>query len=198
MEGNTVRDPGFRGLNPKVQVGNSGVEYPKHHGPESLGWHAAQDIPEGEVIFYPYEDQRKFEFTLSDIKSWPRERRRKFFRIAYQVDEEIYSGYHSDTDMTEQQKYEWHCNHSCEPNVWFEDKDVIVAMRDIAKGEELFYDYALSESNDFIQLDCLCGSAQCRGRVTGKDYRLPELQARYGRHFMPYILAKIERERAAA
>ncbi len=78
MEGNTVRDPGFRGLNPKVrvlsltvaptfsarvpqscwsnlgglwwwqeqvQVGNSGVEYPKHHGPESLGWHAAQDIP---------------------------------------------------------------------------------------------------------------------------------------------------------
>jgi hypothetical protein len=40
-----VHDPGFRGLNPKVQVGNSGVEYPKHHGPESLGWHAAQDIP---------------------------------------------------------------------------------------------------------------------------------------------------------
>jgi hypothetical protein len=36
------------------------------------------------------------------------------------------------------------------------------------------------------------------GRVTGKDYRLPELQARYGRHFMPYILAKIERERATA
>jgi hypothetical protein len=29
----------------QVQVGNSGVEYPKHHGPESLGWHAAQDIP---------------------------------------------------------------------------------------------------------------------------------------------------------
>jgi hypothetical protein len=118
--------------------------------------------------------------------------------------------------------------------VWFADKDVIVAMRDIAKGEELFYDYALSESNDFIQLDCLCGAAQCRGtsplqhtrtrtctihytthahsthtrvmlnvqcapgRVTGKDYRRPELQARYGRHFMPYILAKIERERAAA
>jgi hypothetical protein len=50
--------------------------------------------------------------------------------------------------------------------VWFEDKDVIVAMRDIAKGEELFYDYALSESNDFIQLDCLCGSARCRGTLS--------------------------------
>ncbi len=52
------------------------------------------------------------ELTLCGVVcSWPRERRRKFFRIAYQVDEEIYSGYHSDTDMTEQQKYEWHCNH---------------------------------------------------------------------------------------
>jgi hypothetical protein len=49
--------------------------------------------------------------TVRVVCSWPRERRRKFFRIAYQVDEEIYSGYHSDTDMTEQQKYEWHCNH---------------------------------------------------------------------------------------
>jgi hypothetical protein len=42
------------------------------------------------------------------------------------------------------------------------------------------------------------GAGAHTGRVTGKDYRLPELQARYGRHFMPYILAKIERERATA
>ncbi len=66
---------------------------------------------------------------------------------------------------------------SCEPNVWFEDKDVIVAMRDIAKGEELFYDYALSESNDFIQLDCLCGSAQCRGTCRS-DCRHPLARTR--------------------
>ncbi|ELR20178.1 uncharacterized protein ACA1_116490 [Acanthamoeba castellanii str. Neff] len=183
MEGNAVRDPGFRGLNPKVQVGNSGVEYPKHHGPESLGWHAAQDI------------RRKFEYTLSDIKSWPRERRRKFFRIAYQVDEEIYSGYHSDTDMTEQQKYEWHCNHSCEPNLWFEDKDVIVAMRDIAKAKSCS---TTTPSPSPTTSSNSTASAAPPRRVTGKDYRLPELQARYGRHFMPYILAKIERERATA
>jgi len=99
--------------------------------------------------------------------------------------------------MTEVQKYEWHCNHSCDPNVWFDDKDLIVASRDIKEGEELYYDYALSESNDHIQLDCLCGSALCRGKVTGKDYQRPDLQERYGRHFMPYILKKIDQENQA-
>jgi SET domain-containing protein len=54
---------------------------------------------------------------------------------------------------------------SCDPNVWFDDKDLIVASRDIKEGEELYYDYALSESNDHIQLDCLCGSALCRGEA---------------------------------
>jgi hypothetical protein len=28
--------------------------------------------------------------------------------------------------------------------------------------------------------------------VTGDDWKLPELQQRYGRHFLPHILAKID------
>jgi len=111
------------------------------------------------------------------------------------VDEELYSGYHSDTELSERQKEEWYCNHSCDPNIWFVDKDILVARRDIAKDEELYYDYATSESNDYMYLECMCGTPLCRKIITGKDYRNPTIQQRYQGHFMPYIQRKIDAER---
>eukprot|EP01087_Luapelamoeba_hula_P008221 TRINITY_DN2044_c0_g1_i4.p1 TRINITY_DN2044_c0_g1~~TRINITY_DN2044_c0_g1_i4.p1 ORF type:complete len:114 (-),score=24.57 TRINITY_DN2044_c0_g1_i4:92-433(-) len=101
-------------------------------------------------------------------------------------------------EVTDRQRGEWNCNHSCEPNVWFIGQDVIAARRDIKKGEELYYDYATSESNDFMRLTCMCGEATCRREISGKDYRLPAVQERYRGHFMPYLQRKIEREAAAA
>ncbi|MDR0770944.1 MAG: SET domain-containing protein-lysine N-methyltransferase [Burkholderiales bacterium] len=65
-------------------------------------------------------------------------------------------------------------NHSCDPNCEsFEDENDRVwvqAIRDIAKGEELSYDYKLSvdgklkkkELEDYI---CRCGSEKCRGHM---------------------------------
>ena len=35
-----------------------------------------------------------------------------------------------------------------------------------------------------------CGSPLCRGVVTGEDWRRPELQARYGDHWIPALLRK--------
>ncbi len=61
----------------------------------------------------------------------------------------------------------------------------IYAARDIEPGEELTLDYAATAvdqfaSQDFWVLDCKCGSANCRGRVTGDFFQLPEeLQRRY-------------------
>lgn len=40
------------------------------------------------------------------------------------------------------------------------------------------------ESDNF---DCHCGSATCRGRITSTDWRLPEVQARLGEHFAPFV-----------
>ena len=66
-----------------------------------------------------------------------------------------------------------HINHSCEPNcepeilrghIW------IVALRDIAEGEELTYDYGY----DFDLWDehpCRCGSPSCLGYIVGKQHR---------------------------
>lgn len=46
----------------------------------------------------------------------------------------------------------------------------ISAIRDIALGEELHYDYAYERSGDETEADekmykCLCGTAKCRGSI---------------------------------
>ena len=69
----------------------------------------------------------------------------------------------------------------------------MVAMRDIAAGEEIYYDYALTENHpEFAFPKCLCGKDNCRGRITGNDWQLPELQAKFGRHFLPHVLRSID------
>jgi hypothetical protein len=40
--------------------------------------------------------------------------------------------------------------------------------------------------------DCGCGSALCRGRFTGRDWRRADLQEQYRGHFSPFINARIE------
>lgn len=82
-------------------------------------------------------------------------------------------------------------NHSCQPNCGISGASNIVAMRDIEPGEVLSYDYACSDGSDYDEFECLCGSANCRGKVTGHDWMLPELQLRYRGYFSPYLQQRI-------
>lgn len=66
----------------------------------------------------------------------------------------------------------WHMNHSCDPNIGFDDADNFVAMRDIKPGEELFWDYSYYETNPNFKLKCICGSDKCRKDVTGNDWKI--------------------------
>jgi SET domain-containing protein len=87
-------------------------------------------------------------------------------------------------------------NHSCEPNVGFAGNTVLVAMRDVAAGEELTTDYALFDDFDG-QMTCTCGAAACRGVVGGRDWRLPELQQRHRGFFSWYLQRRIDRREDA-
>ena len=79
-------------------------------------------------------------------------------------------------------------NHRCEPNCGMADEVTVVAMRDIAAGEELTTDLGMWMADDEIYAErCGCGAALCRGRITGHDWRLPELQARYKGYFLPCL-----------
>ena len=83
-------------------------------------------------------------------------------------------------------------NHSCDANVGFQGSIVYVAIRDIAVDEELCHDYAM-ERTDAYTLDCRCGADDCRGTVTGSDWQLPEVQAKYKNCFPDYVQRKIDR-----
>jgi SET domain-containing protein len=82
-------------------------------------------------------------------------------------------------------------NHGCDPNVWHTDAFTLVARRDIAPDEEIVLDYATQADNAEMSFACSCGSAPCRGVVTGADWRRPELQERYGDHWTPVLLRRI-------
>jgi SET domain-containing protein len=54
-------------------------------------------------------------------------------------------------------------NHSCEPNTGFLcGETVLFALRDIAPGEEISFDYATSIAEPGWTLECACGSPGCR------------------------------------
>jgi hypothetical protein len=82
-------------------------------------------------------------------------------------------------------------NHSCDPNAAMSGATMVVALRDIAVGEAITYDYATSDGSDYDEFECACGTALCRGKVTGHDWMLPELQLRHRGSFSPYLAARI-------
>jgi hypothetical protein len=82
-------------------------------------------------------------------------------------------------------------NHSCDPNCGMRGNAILVALRDIEVGEAITYDYATSDGCDYDEFECVCGAALCRGKVTGHDWMLPELQLRYRGNFSPYLAARI-------
>ena len=81
-------------------------------------------------------------------------------------------------------------NHSCEPNVGFAGNIVLVAMQDIAPGQELTTDYALFDDYDG-DMECRCRTLSCRGTIGGRDWQRPDLQREYGTYFSSYLLFRL-------
>ena len=66
-------------------------------------------------------------------------------------------------------------NHSCDPNAGLvvrgtDGRDVrLVALRPIAPGEQVTFDYSTTMDEDDFEFDCHCGAAGCRGRM--RDFK---------------------------
>lgn len=94
-------------------------------------------------------------------------------------------------------------NHSCSPNAGFKGQIVLVAVRNIKKGKEITFDYAMCTINNqkmkwYWEVECLCGSKKCRKIITGDDWKIKELQKRYNGYFQPYIQEKIDKIKAGS
>jgi hypothetical protein len=86
-------------------------------------------------------------------------------------------------------------NHSCEPNCGFDagDGNTIVAIRSIAIGEELTYDYHFLETEPSLirGLACKCQRVSCVGTLMFDRYRDEEFQKRYYDFMSPYLRARV-------
>ena len=82
-------------------------------------------------------------------------------------------------------------NHSCTPNAGFRSTLRLVAMRAIATGEQVTFDYATCMTGDFGNMPCSCGKADCRRFISGDDWKIPGLQQKYAGYWQPYIQEKI-------
>lgn len=83
-------------------------------------------------------------------------------------------------------------NHSCNPNCGLKGLFDVVAMRDIKAGEELTWDYAMSEDSNW-RMKCKCGEKNCRGIVGAYSLLPEEIRDRYREYTSVWILAKYEK-----
>jgi uncharacterized protein len=112
------------------------------------------------------------------------------FDYGIQVDDDLFF---SAKDPTQVEDADF-INHSCDPTCGVKGKVQIVAMRDINPGEEISFDYAMSESSDY-SMECKCGRPGCRKVITGNDWQIPELQEKYRGYFSDYLQKRIDKVR---
>ncbi len=92
-------------------------------------------------------------------------------------------------------------NHSCNPNVHVRGNNELVALRPIAAGEEITYDYSTTMKYDAEKIraaghelwtcTCACGAANCRG-IIHEFKTLPQDQQDYyvmNRYLPDFMLA---------
>ncbi|AFM14344.1 SET domain-containing protein [Turneriella parva] len=163
-------------LNPKIEVRGSDIE--------GRGLFAREPIAAGEFIWQKDDGERAY--SQAEIDAMAPEQRKNFYNYSYQTGPDEFYG----TPEGKAGDDADYMNHSCDPNTWFEPDNSMTARRDIAKGEEITYDYATSEARADFTLQCRCGSPVCRHTVRGDDMRrIAELQQRYAGHAMAHTIA---------
>lgn len=81
-------------------------------------------------------------------------------------------------------------NHSCDPNCGIKDLFKVVAMRRIEPGEEITFDYEMTEKSDWWRLHCQCGSPLCRKKI-GNFKNMPRsVRNRYAGYISEWLLQK--------
>jgi SET domain-containing protein len=159
---------------PRTEVRKSGIR--------GKGLFAREDIRKGEIVFIKsghivdYKEAKELDKRLGDY--------------SLQITDKFFLCPRTEREVKDIAIF---INHSCNPNVGPDGQITFVALRDIRAGEELCYDYAMTTAYSY-RLKCNCGSKNCRGIITGNDWKSKKLQDRYGDHFTHFILKKIKSE----
>jgi len=114
-------------------------------------------------------------------------------RYSIQLDVDVHieaDGALPDDEM--RRRHPWRfLNHSCDPNAAVQSRSLI-ALRPIAAGEQITFDYTTTEGSMAEPFTCLCGASGCVGEVRGFTHlSATEQQARRDR-LAPHLRALLE------
>ncbi len=150
----------------------------------NYGMFAARPIGEGDLI-EAYERAPHTLVTRRHVeRCWQPHEQAWFSRYAYPLTDEVYVIWDRNPEAWKP------LNHSCDPSAWLDGLNV-VARRPIAPDEEITLDYATFCGSTMEAFSCTCGSAQCRGTITGNDFMTPIVEA-YGAHVSDYVQKRRE------
>ncbi len=107
---------------------------------------------------------------------------------------------YSHASQVDENEYVFHAgsitkvNHSCNPDCGIRLNGTgahdFVAMRDINMNEEITFDYAMRNYGvDYFPKHCMCGSENCRGKISGWKDLSGEKKKEYKGFVAPYLLA---------
>lgn len=81
-------------------------------------------------------------------------------------------------------------NHSCEPNCGVKNFFSITAMRTIQPGEQITWDYEMTEKSNWFKMRCRCGSPLCR-KIIGNYKNMPrKIRKKYKGYISDWLLGK--------
>ncbi len=144
-----------------IRAANSAI-----HG---RGVYARKTIPEGtRIVEYIGEKITKAESDRRELKRLERKKRGGDSSVYFFILNKRY-----DLDGRTSRNIARLINHSCQPNCRAENDRGhiwIIAKREIAEGEELFFDYGFSFA-DWREHPCRCGTKKCVGYIVDVSQR---------------------------
>jgi hypothetical protein len=84
-------------------------------------------------------------------------------------------------------------NHFLRSEHWCPGPDCVCRNAQIKAGEELKHDWAMTDNDDY-EMECHCGTPNCRKIITGQEWRRRELQERYQGFVSSYLQTNIAEE----
>jgi hypothetical protein len=79
-------------------------------------------------------------------------------------------------------------NHACEPNGGLEFPSfTLIALRPLAVGEEVTFNYLTSEWDMGAPFQCTCGAPRCFGMIRGYRWLSPEERRRITPQIAPFL-----------
>ncbi len=79
-------------------------------------------------------------------------------------------------------------NHSCEPNCGIRNFFKVTAMRDIEAGEEITWDYEMTEKHPWWRMKCECGSKNCRKEIGNYENMPRVVREKYNGYISEWLV----------